>query len=507
MKDQKTGGALLAYLNIVLSMLSNIVLIPVMIAYLSDTHYSIYKVMQSFAGPLTMFNLGIATIASRCVAKYRACGNGDPREKENTLAITMIVGAVMAALIGVLGLLLRQAIPHIFAATCTAAEIRLAQNIFLVFAANTAVHVLTDVFSGCIQGNERFLFANGIRTMQHILRFALMAALLYLGFGAVAVVLVDLGISVLILTASALYSFLKLHERFRLTRIDRREIMEIASFAAAILLQAVINQVNNSLDNVILGATVTDKAVITMYSSALSIYLIYNTLLSVFSGMFLPEATRMVMSHSTGEELTALVIRIGRIQAMIAVGVVGGFALAGRDFIRLWIGDAYIQAYEVVLMLIIPVTIPLVQNTCITILDAQLKRFFRSAVLTVMAGLNFVISLILVRFMGFWGAALGTVLSLIAGHGILMNVYYHRVIGLNVPRMFRGIFSGILPAGLLALALSAPLHLFLRSGWVSFLAKAAVFAAVYGALLWKMGMDDNEKMMIRGFLRPVSGHK
>lgn len=499
MKDQKTGSALLAYLNIALSMLSNIVLIPIMIAYLSDAQYSIYKVMQSFAGPLTMLNLGIATIASRCVAKYRACGNGDPSEKENTLAITMIVGAAMAVLIGILGLILKQAIPHIFRSTYSADEIRLAQKVFLVFVANTAVHVLTDVFSGCIQGNERFLFTNGIRTIQHILRFGLIGLLLHLGFDAVAVVMVDLGISVLILGASAGYSFLILHERFRLTRLDKRELIEIASFSAAILLQAIINQINNSLDNVILGAVVMDKAVITMYSSALSIYLIYNTLLSVFTGMFLPEATRMIMNHSTGEELTDLVIRVGRIQAVIAVAVVGGFTLTGRDFIRLWIGDTYAQAYEVVLMLIIPVTIPLVQNTCITILDAQMRRFFRSSVLTVMAGFNLGISLILVRYIGFWGAALGTALSLIVGHGILMNLYYHHVIGLNVPRMFKDIFSGILPVGLLALLLSAPVHVFIRSGWGAFLAKAAVFVLIYGALLWKFGLKRDEKKMVLCF--------
>lgn len=496
MKDQKTGGAVLAYLNIVLSMLSNIVLIPIMIGHLSDVEYSIYKVMQSFAGPLTMFNLGISTIASRCVAKYRASENGDRREKENTLAISMIVGIAMALVIGICGLLLQKAIPGVFGRTYSADEIWEAQRIFLVLVANTAVHVLTDVFSGCIQGNERFLFTNGIRTMQHILRFGLIVLLLYLGFGALAVALIDLGISVFMLIASAGYCFLRLRERFRLTRIDKRELVEIASFSAAILLQAIINQINNSMDNVILGATVSDKAVITMYSSALSIYVIYNSILSVFSGLLLPEATRMVMNRSTGEEMTDLVIKIGRIQATIAVGVVCAFAIAGKDFVRLWIGEAYVRAYDVVLMLMIPVTIPLVQNTCITILDAQLKRFFRSAILALMAGLNFVVSVILVQFMGFWGTALGTALSLIVGHGILMNIYYQRVVKLNVPRMFKGIFSGILSSGLLAMVLCIPIAVFLDSGLAAFLIKCIVFVGIYAVLLWRFGLKHHEKMVI-----------
>ena len=83
MKDQKKTGAVLSYFNILLSTVSNFVLIPLMIAALSDDEYSIYKVMQSFSGPLIMLNLGISTITARSIAKYRAVMDGDKKEKEN----------------------------------------------------------------------------------------------------------------------------------------------------------------------------------------------------------------------------------------------------------------------------------------------------------------------------------------------------------------------------------------------------------------------------------------
>ena len=143
MRNQKAGGAILAYFNILLSMLSNILLVPIMIGFLSDADYSIYKVMQSFAGPLVMFNLGISTIASRCVAKYRASDRTDPTEKENTLALSMIVGVAMALLILVLGFVMRQAIPGVFGSNYSISQIQTAQKVFLVLVANTAIHVLS----------------------------------------------------------------------------------------------------------------------------------------------------------------------------------------------------------------------------------------------------------------------------------------------------------------------------------------------------------------------------
>ena len=67
MKDQKKLGLSMSYLNLALATVSNIFLTPFIIRTLGDEGYSIYKVMQSFAGPLAMFNLGVSTIvASNC---------------------------------------------------------------------------------------------------------------------------------------------------------------------------------------------------------------------------------------------------------------------------------------------------------------------------------------------------------------------------------------------------------------------------------------------------------
>jgi hypothetical protein len=66
-----------------------------------------------------------------------------------------------------------------------------------------------------------------------------------------------------------------------------------------------------------------------MYSSALMIYSVYNMLISVFSGVYLPQATKLVHQGATGEQLTDFIIKPGRIQAVIALAVLGGFAVAG----------------------------------------------------------------------------------------------------------------------------------------------------------------------------------
>lgn len=501
MKNQKTKGILLSYLNIVLSMCVNIFLIPMMISVLSDNEYSIYKVMQSFAGPLIMFNMGISTIAARCIAKHKIVGDEKKKEKENTLALILIISLAMALVVIICGLVMTQLIPYVFSRTFTESELVLSKKIFLVFMFSTAVQIVNDTFRGCVQGNEKFVCFYATKTFHYIVRFGAIVVLLSLGCGALAVSMVDLVIAVLILLFNIFYCFFGLKERFKFHYIDKKELYDIAAFSFAILMQAIINQVNNNMDTVILGAMVVDREVITMYSSALSIYAIYNSMISVFVSVFLPKATHMIYQGKSGEELTDFVIKPGRVQAFIAMAVVCCFALFGKDFITLWIGEKYIHAYYVVLMLIIPVSIPLIQNVCLSILDAMMKRTFRSIVLGVMAFINVLLSVLLVKQMGFWGAAVGTVVSLIIGHVILMNIYYWKVIKLNVIRMFKEIFAGILPMGIVAMILCAGLNYLIGTSIPGFIIKCGCFVCLYSLLVWKKGMNDDERIAVKGFRR------
>jgi O-antigen/teichoic acid export membrane protein len=223
--------------------------------------------------------------------------------------------------------------------------------------------------------------------------------------------------------------------------------------------------------------------------------------ISVLVNLYLPKATRLVTQNCTGEGLTDFVIGPGRVQAVLAIGIVAAFALFGKDFIALWIGEKYENAYYVALMLMIPATLPLVQNVCQSILDAQLRRLFSSVVLVVMAILNVMISVILVQPLGFWGAAVGTVVSLLVGHGLLMNIYYHKVIGLNVPRMFREIFAGILPAAVVSGLCCLPLVFLLDSSFLAFAVKCIVFVVLYAAALWLIGLNKTEKAMVKKMMK------
>lgn len=495
--NQKRTGIIISYLNLLLGMVVNVFLTPFLISTLGDVDYSLYKVMQSLAGPLSMFNLGISTIVARSVVRHNNVIDYSEKDKQNTMALALLASCIMSVFVIVAGLFVYQFIPEFYGDKYTDTEVDTGGKLFVIFLISTVLHMLTDAFSGCIVGHERFVVNSSIPLIKTVLKILLLVVLLKSGMGVVAVVTVDLVLAMVVFLFTAGYAVLVLREIPKLYCFDKKQIIEILSFGAAILLQAFVNQINNNVDTVILGGTINEKSIITMYSSALAVYAIYNSMISVITNFFLPKATKLVSQSASGKELTDFVIPPGRFQAIVAVGCICCFALFGKNFITIWIGEKYLNAYWVILMLIVPVTIPLVENAVISILDASMKRTFRSVVLVIMAILNVIVSIILVDFIGFWGVALGTVLSLVVGHGILMNIYYAKTFNMEIVRMFFSIFKGILPAGIAASLLCVPLSLFLNNTFFLFLLKCVSFVLLYGIFLWLFGINDDEKKSLK----------
>ena len=133
----KRNGILIAYLNLALGMVVNIFLTPMLISSLGDVDYSLYKVIQSFAGPLSMFNLGISTIVTRSIVQFATREDYTERDKKNTMAHAMLASGVMALVVCMAGLIMCRSIPRIYGESYSVENLALGQKVFLVFLLST----------------------------------------------------------------------------------------------------------------------------------------------------------------------------------------------------------------------------------------------------------------------------------------------------------------------------------------------------------------------------------
>ena len=118
-----------------------------------------------------------------------------------------------------------------------------------------------------------------------------------------------------------------------------------------------------------------------------------------------------------------------------------GLVLFGREFFILWVGQEYVNAYYIALILILPLSVPLIQNLGISILQAKNIHKFRSVLYVGIAVLNIIISVPLAKIYGGIGAATGTAISLIIGNIIIINIYYHKKAGLNILLFWKNIIK------------------------------------------------------------------
>lgn len=492
MKKQRELGTIISYLNIIFNMMISIFFTPFLISSLGSSEYGVYRIVQSFSGQLSIMSFGIAALIIRNIIYYDT--KELKEEKENFLFMAILISYILGFLIILVGSGLYLSLDTIYKNSLNIEEIIVAKRLFIFLVLNIALTVIIDSYMGIILAHEKFIISSGSKLVRLLLRITLISVLLKLGVKSVGIVISDLCISLILYLFVILYNKIILKEKVRFYYFDKKILKVSFMFSMAIFLQAIINQVNQNLDSVILGI-MTNSKIVTLYSIALTLYTSFNLLVSVISGMFGAQAARLVAKGASKEELTDFVIVPGRIQLMIAGLAITGFLLFGKNFLKLWVGNDFIKAYYIVLILIIPVVIPLVENVTESILDAMLKRIGRSIILFLMCIINIGISIFLIQKIGYIGAAFGTALSIIIGNGVFLNIYLKKVIGLQIFRMFKEIFKGIWLGNLLAIILGIALLKFPETIF-GFLLKVVLYTFIYSGCIYLFGMNKMEKSYI-----------
>ena len=115
----------------------------------------------------------------------------------------------------------------------------------------------------------------------------------------------------------------------------------------------------------------------------------------------------------------------------------------------------------------------------------------------IIAIVNAISTYLVVPHWGAIGAAFCSGVSYIVGQGVIMNVYYHKVTGIDIPLFWKNIFSmSKVPAGMMALGLLLERRLALNA-WLPFLFAVAVFTGCYAFLMYRFGMNDYERGLFR----------
>ena len=204
----------------------------------------------------------------------------------------------------------------------------------------------------------------------------------------------------------------------------------------------------------------------------------------------------MESEQVSDESFSELFIRVGRVQFVVIALICTCFFFFGKTFILLWVGEKYINSYWVALILMVTVSIALIQNIGIEIQRAKNKHQFRSMLYILMAIGNALISVPLSIKYGEIGASVGTAISYLLGNGLIMNIYNHKVIGLDIIKFWREILK-LTPALILPILFGSFVTRHVDINKLSvFIVIVVIFVIIYLASMWVIGLNEYEKSLV-----------
>ncbi|MFI3316344.1 MAG: oligosaccharide flippase family protein [Rikenellaceae bacterium] len=491
--NQLKAGAALSYLIIIFNILIGVLYTPLLLRELGQAEYGLYSLAASVIAYLTLLDLGFGNAIVRYTAKYRAEG----REQEQWELFGMFVRlycAVGVVALGI-GLALVFNTESLFGATMDGVELGRMRTILILMSLNLAFTFPLSIFGSIITAYENFVFQRVVSLVRIILNPLVMIILLLVGYKAIALVVVTTIFNLATLLINWWYCRRKLHIKISYGKMRWRPLREIFAYSFWIFLNAIMDKIYWSSGQFILGVY-KGAATVAVYAVAIQLQQLYMMFSTAISGVFLPRVTAMVSNNEGTKAISDLFTRTGRMQFSVMAFILTGFILLGRPFITLWAGEPYALAYPITLLLFVPLTVPLIQNMGITILQAQNRMRFRSIVYLIIALLSLVASIIVAPKYGAMGCAVATASALFAGQVVVMNIYYQRCVGIDIVGFWREIGKmSIVPISVLF----AGYHVIKQFEIVtiaSLITAAALFCIVYIPLFWLLSLNSYERGVI-----------
>lgn len=503
--NQLKAGVVLNYVVIFLNTVVGLLYTPYMLRMMGQSEYGLYSLVASVIAYLTVLDLGFGNAIVRYTAKFRA--EKKTEEQYEMFGMFFLLYLVIGIIAFGIGLGLYFNVDTLFGNTMTAVELGRARIMMLLLVANLAFTFPMSIWGSIIQAYEDFVFQKSLNIIRIILNTVVMICLLHFGYKAVAMVVVQTIFNVLTLVVNFIYCRRKLniHIYFRFKHFHWGFLKEVALYSFWIFLNAIMDRVYWSTGQFVLGAMVGTAAV-AVFAIAIQLEGMYMQFSTAISSVFLPKVTAMVATNRSRKEISDLFIRTGRMQYIVLAYILSGFIIFGRQFIELWAGAGYSDAYMISLLFFIPLTVPLIQNLGITILQARNEMKFRSVLYIIIALVSLAMQIVLTGYFGGIGCAMGVSGALVVGQILIMNVYYRRRQDLDIKTFWKEISKmSIIPIVLIFSSMLVIRHFFALDSWGKLILGIAAFSLVYIPLFFRFSMTDEERDLFISMFHKIFG--
>lgn len=267
---------------------------------------------------------------------------------------------------------------------------------------------------------------------------------------------------------------------------------DIFGFSIWVTISSLAQRLVFNITPSILG-TVASSAAIALFGIVATIEGYTYTITTAINGMFIPKISRIYERGGEKDELMPLMLSVGKFQYAINGLIVAGFAVVGKEFINLWMGPTYLDAYYGILLVIIPGLFFNSMQIANTAMIVRKKVNLQAWVNLGMGMVNVLLSIILSSYFGVIGACISISIAYMLRAVVLLfiykrvlkidmasfvvNCYFRMGIPIIITIMLRFLMNSLLPNG----------------GWLVLAAKGVVIVGIYAVVTLLLGLNSEER--------------
>jgi len=451
-------------------------------------------------GYLGICDLGIRASTGRYIAFY--LGKKDYKSLDET--IRTAIGFFFLISLGVLfiGIVVGLNFPYLFS-NLPPSYFRVVRVILPLLAVNIIVTAISAIFSSILAAFDRFDLFQSINITVILVRAAGTILALAIGFKIV-------GLAVVIIIASLLslfgnyYFARKVYTSLNVFPflLNKQRLRELFRYGIAAFIFSIAYRLINQTDLFLVGTLIGIKQV-TIYSIA--------GMLVLYSWGFIEQIGQsifpLMQKTAAKNELTSVKsFCFNQIKITLIVGlpIYIGFIFFGDDFIKLWMGVDFINAYAVLVILSIARILNIFSVSMGPTLAATGYVRFNTIIIIIEAVLNLIFSIVFVASfnLGLIGVAAGTLISLFLVRFLVHPIYTCRKLNFSLKQYYvRTVYPGILVlVGLSFCAVVINLF-FAADSWLFFIVKVILFATAWILINVFVFLSATERNYLFRFIR------
>ena len=422
----------------ILSIIISFLMLPFLVSKLGDEWYGIWTVLGSLIGYYYLVDFGLATAVTRYITQY--ISKNDKDNANSVINTALVIYSAMALAICIITITVSYFV-HYFVPN--ARDLFIIRVAILIMGFNLAIEFPFKAFAGIIGAYVRYDLITYAHIFTLLLSTALIVILMNLGYGIIALSIIGFicsQISNIIFYFISKYLFSDMQISRKFFRKDK--VKELFGYSVWSFLIQIGDQMRFRIDSIVIAWMLTAGHVTHYFIGA---RLAEYFLIMIFraTSIMTPVFTRY---HAQGnyEEIRSKLLFMTKINTILSVFAGGLIIIVGRSFIMRWMGEHYLDAYPVLVVLMIAMIIQAIYNPSNNVLFAISKHRYLAIVDIAEGVINLGLSIILINYYGIMGVALGTAIPLIISRLIILPLYVCQCVELPVKKYFFNISSTVL---------------------------------------------------------------